>query len=212
MKTVTKTIALAAIIFSAGNVSAQLGLGVNTATQTAVNATAATGTVLQTSQAATMATKATVNASATTINAAKSTTGAAVNTGLNASSQAAGELRSAAANTNIQTGLNTSVSGSGNANLTAGNSNLQTGISGQSQTDAAIQVNGAKLLEKTDAAGNKVTTTVSNTTDAAIQKGGEVKTATTATVKTELKAAKETAAGSGSAQASSNTNVTVIKQ
>ncbi len=70
---------------------------------------------------------------------------------------------------------------------------------------------------KADAAGNKVSATVSNTTDAAVQKTGEVKTAATTALKTEVKAVKETAAGtsasgSGSVQANSSANVAVSKQ
>ena len=64
---------------------------------------------------------------------------------------------------------------------------------------------------------NKVSATVSNTTDAAVQKTGEVKTAATTALKTEVKAVKETAAGtsasgSGSVQANSSANVAVSKQ
>ena len=79
MKTIQKTIALSIATLTASFAFGQLGLGVTSTTQAAVNASANTAVVLQTTNAASAAARSTVNSTVIKATEVKTTVGTAVN-------------------------------------------------------------------------------------------------------------------------------------
>jgi hypothetical protein len=172
MKTIQKSIALGITVFSAAISFGQLGLGVSSTTQAAVNTSSATRAVSQSTQAASSATRATVQMAGTkTVDITKST----------AASVQAG-TRQLANSTNAGLAAGIGIQSNSNNNLQTGIVTVQAANATEVAANANVQVNGAAVIE---GAGS--------TSNAAIGTAKEVKATLVSEVKSDLQSVKQSA-------------------
>jgi hypothetical protein len=198
MKTIQKTIALSIATLTASFAFGQLGLGVTSTTQAAVNATASTNAVLQTTQATTAATKATVNATTTKAIDVSKSTAASVNT-KTATTVAATKTEASKA-ANVTAGTATNASSQSQVNAQSGNNSVHTGLGTNAAVNADVQVNGGKLINKADGASTAILANAENKAIATVETTKSIK----AGAETELKAGVQS-----TGQAVSNTKPSV---
>lgn len=206
MKTKTKTIALFIATLTTSLAFGQVGLGVTSATQAAVNATTNTTAVLQTTNAAASATRSTLNVATMKTAEIKSATGSAVHASGKQATGISGELKQDMKNnTNAKAGIGVNVSSSTNSNLQSGSTSVQTGANHSTAAGADVRVNGSQVVDKAESVSAGIITTADNKANAAVNTTKEVKANTSAALKADAQAAKETAA---SVKPQANANVT----
>ena len=216
MKTIKKTIALSVAALTTSFAFGQLGLGVTSATQAAVNATVNTTAVLQTTIAATAATKSTLNVATMKTADIKATTGATVKATGRQAAGISNEVRQEVKNsTDARAGIGVNVSSNTNGNLQSGNTSVQTGANHSTAAGADVQVNGSQVIDKTESVSAGILTTAENKTNAAVNTTKEVKANTSAALNADAQAAKEAAASvkpQANANVAADAKATVTKQ
>lgn len=145
---------------------AQVNLGLQSTTQAAINATAATGAITSTTNATTQATKATVNSTVTKVGDVKST---AIVTGKQTISTAKEAGSSVNANAGINSSSNGEVNGQGSA------------LSSNNSISANEEMNGDRLVNK-----------AGQTTSATVNTAREVKSTVVSEVRSGVNTAKQT--------------------
>lgn len=214
MKTLKQNLAMIVLTLSAGTAFGQLGLGVSSTTQAAVNATANTAAVVQSTQAATAATRSTVNTAVMkTVDIKTQAVGnvhTLAQTAGTTTQQATGTLRSGS---QVQAGVGVQSNLSGNSQVSAGNGSIQTGLNNQSQAGATVNLDASQAVDKTISVSGAAV----NQASSGIQTAKTVKTEVTGAVKADIKAVKETAgsasaSGAANASASSSAGVQANRQ
>jgi len=161
MKTHQKVLALSIFSLSATVSFGQLGLGVTSTTQAAVNATANTAAVVSTTNAATAATKSTVSAVATKT--------------MNTAATVKNDVKKS---TDVNAGI--SVKASSAASQNSGS------VQANGSADAGVQVNGSQVIDKAE---NKTKAVVETAKEVKSKAVNEVKsTSVSVDAKTETKA------------------------
>ena len=166
MKTFQKTLALALATFTTSIAFGQLGLGVTSTTQAAVNTTASTAAVATSTNAAAAATKSTVNATVAKTTELKTTT---VNVATTTGKQTVNTVADVKTNLKNSADVNAGFGVQSNTNAQATTNNAQANSSSNSAANVAVDVNGKAVIEKTDAVSTGVITNVENKTTTAVE-------------------------------------------
>ncbi len=214
MKTMKKAIAFSIATSITAMAFGQLGLGVTSSTQAVVNATTATNAVAQTTQATSAITKSTAQIAVNKATEIKITTGATVNQAAGATNDLKADVKNMS-DVKGGTAVNTSANASGG--IQTNNSSVQTGAGSNTTAGADMQINGSKVIDRTETASSTLANTVENKAQAAVQTTKEVKAQAVTDVKAASQATKETTASvkpqaSVAAEAKSETKATITKQ
>ena len=189
---------------------AQLNLGLQSTTQAAVNATAATTAVTKTTTVATNATTATVNAGLSKTTQVKTATSSTVNAGSKQALATTGEIKNDVKKTaTVNAGTNVSSSSQGQVQAGSNNSSAGLNTSNQLNAGADVNVNGGQLIDRTEKAA-------AATTKATVETAKSVKGQAVSEIKSDVKAVKQTASSvkpaanaQASAEAKAATQATV---
>jgi hypothetical protein len=202
MNTIRKSMLLATGIFASACSFAQLGLGVQSTTQAAINSSVNTSALTKTTAATTQATKATVNATA----AKTSSLAAKAGGGVNATGQ-----KTMQAGSEVKNNANVKISSSSQDNVQAGSGSAGGNVSSSSSTNgqADVKVNANPVVTKTDKAAANLENKTSNTIQSAKKTGADIKSGATS----ELRSTKNAAGGANAqAEVKSETSVKAVKQ
>lgn len=166
---------------------AQVNLGLQSTTQTAVNATAATTAVTKTTTVATNATTATVNAGLSKTTQVKTATSSTVNAGSKQALATTGEIKNDVKKTaTVNAGTNVSSSSQGQVQAGSNNSSAGLNTSNQLNAGADVNVNGGQLIDRTEK-------TAVATTKVTVETAKSVKGQAVSEIKSDVKAVKQTA-------------------
>ncbi len=192
---------------------AQVNLGLQSTTQAAVNATSATTAATKATTVASQATSATVNAGLSKTAQVKTATSSTVNAGSKQALATTGEIKNnvkKAATVNA----GTNVSSSSQAEAQGGSTNSNAGLIASSDLNAGagVNVNGGKLIDKTERAAAATTKATAETAQA-------VKGQASSEIKSDVKSVKQTASSDkpdvyaqASAESKTTTKATVVNK
>ena len=177
---------------------AQLNLGLQSTTQAAVNATAATTAVTKTTTVATNATTATVNAGLSKTTQVKTATSSTVNAGSKQALATTGEIKNDVKKTaTVNAGTNVSSSSQGQVQAGSNNSSAGLNTSNQLNAGADVNVNGGQLIDRTETVETARSVTgqavseIKSDVKAVKQTASSVKPAANAQASAEAKAATQ---------------------
>lgn len=218
MKTSKKTIALTIASLFTSFAFGQVNLGITSATQAAVKATAGTGAILQTTNAVSAATRSTLNTATMTTAGIAATTGTVVTTtGKQVTAVGGGLKNELAGQADLKAGA--TVSGSSQTALGTQGGQLSAGaeVNQSSSAGAGIQLNGQNVIEKTDKTATDVLVTAENQSAAALKTAKQVNAQVRSELKSDVQAAGQAATSvkpkaEAAAEAKTSTSATVSKQ
>jgi len=218
MKTSKKTIALSIASLFTSIAFGQLNLGVTSATQAAVKATAGTGAILQTSNAVSATTRSTLSTVSMTTAGVAATTGTTVTaTGKLVKDIGSDLKKDLAGNADIKAGMAVSHSSETAIGTRGGQTSVGAGASHNSSAGAGIHINGEKVIDKTDKVATDVLVTADNQSAAALKTARQVNGQVQSEIKSDVQAAGQAATlvkpkAEAAAEVKTTAQATVSKQ